>query len=251
MPELMRRFGYVLDGRDRWVHPRFGLECQDPDALLSCEKLDAFHDDATWADELEPQQRPPLAPDVNRAVQRWGLTWDGWVGAFETGNGDVYVTPEDLEALGGDGFDAVMERTTSWYDTHAMRTVGGCAGMGVMLLWLLLGWLAGTVAWLLGMAGIAIATWFVRPRGRPRDLWGERIDPARFEGLLERATKRFDDGWTEALMTVGAIPVDDEHLRLFVLRRTIADQSLTERFTPDELLAILGTLAPVEDEPEE
>ncbi len=190
----MRRFGYVLDPHDRWVHPRFGLECQDVKALLACAKLETFHDDATWADRIEPRQRPPLSPDVNRSVQRWGLIWDGWMGAFETGNGDIYVTPDELEALGGDGFDAVMDYTTSWYDKHAMRTVGGCAGMGVMLLWLVLGWMAGTVAWLLGMATIAVVTWFVRPRGRPSDLWGEGIDTARFEGLLQRATDRFEEG---------------------------------------------------------
>lgn len=241
----MRGFGYVLSPDDRWVHPRFALECQDVDALLQCTNLDAFHDNATWADDIQPTQRPPLPPDVNRAVQQWGLTWDGWVGAFETGNGDVYVTPEELEALGGDGFDQIMQATTAWYDRHAMRTVGGCAGMGVMLLWLVLGWLAGTVAWLLGMAAIAIVTWFVRPRGRPQDLWGEGVDPYRYEGLLEAATARFDEEWKEALMTCGAIPSGDDHLHLIVLQRTISDASLVSSFAPDDLLAILKNLAPV------
>ena len=246
MPDL-RRFGYLLDRQDRWVHPRFGLECQDPEALIACSEVEAFHDAEVWADEVQPRQRPSLEPELARVVRDYELEWDGWLEAFETGNGDVYVTLEELEDMGAAGFREVMEQATGWYDKHAMRTLGGCLGLGVMLLWLALGWMAGTVWWLLGMAAIAVVTWLVRPRSRPRSLWGP-IDPARFEKALEEATGRLGDEWEPVLLRCGALPAGPEHLRLNVIRRTIRTDVLRRTFSPDGLAAILLTLAPVEDD---
>lgn len=248
MPDL-RRFGYLLDREDRWVHPRFGLECQDPEALLACdpEELERFHDDSVWADEIKPRARPTMDADLGRAVREHELEWDGWLEAFETGNGDVYISMDELEALGAEGFVQVMDDATSWYDRHAMRTIGGCAGLGVMVVWLALGWLAGTVWWLLGMAAIAVVTWVGRPRPRPKDLWGP-IDPARFEHALERAAEQVSEEWESVLLRCGALPVGDTHLRLNVLRRTIRSDVLMSTFTPDGLGTILLTLAPVEDD---
>ncbi|HJN75036.1 MAG TPA: hypothetical protein QGF58_14000 [Myxococcota bacterium] len=248
MPDL-RRFGYLLDREDRWVHPIFGLKCEDPEALLACdpEQLEDFHADRVWADGVQARARPAMAPEISTLVRDYELEWDGWLEAFETGNGDVYVTLEELEDMGPEGFREVMNGATAWYDRHAMRTVGGCAGLGVMVLWLALGWLTGVVWWLLGMAAIAVVTWMIRPRPRPKTLWGP-IDPARFESALEEATERVDEEWEDVLLRCGALPAGDDHIRLVVIRRTIRTDVLVSTFDPDTLAAILHTLAPVEDD---
>lgn len=223
-----------------------GMECQDPEALESCSEVEVFHDESVWVD-LSPRPRPSMDPEIARVVRDHELEWDGWLEAFETGNGDVYVTLAELQDLGPEGFDALMEGATGWYDRHAMRTLGGCLGLGVMFAWLAAGWLAGTVWWLLGMAAIAVVTWMIRPRSRPGDLWGP-IDTGRFGKALERAAEGFDEAWEPVLLRCGALPVGEEHLRLNVLRRSVRAETLRERFTPDGLAAILLTLAPVEDD---
>ena len=229
----LRALGYMLDGEDRWVHPRLKLELQDPDALLACNEsdLEVFHDGSLWA-ELEPAPRPALDFDLSSRVARLELSWDGWLRAWELQEG-LYASHEQLVEM-GDRLEGTLAGLRRWQEGHDRRLVGSCMGMAAMLLWLLGGWAFGVSAWLGGVAFIAVATWLVRPRSRPDSLFGN-LDVE----LVPKALAAGRDA-------VAAIPVDGEHVRLSVLERNVAVSELKRAFQPEVLGRILHSVAPVD-----
>ncbi len=255
MPEAgfraLRRYGYAQDPEDRWVHRDFGMECQDPEALLALPEalLQRFHDPSTWADELRPVERPPLPAELQRLVRDHELLWDGWLEAFEAPSGNVYVTVEDMDRLGADQLSQVLGRIDTFYDARSVRLMGSCLGMAIMLIWLATGWMLDVPAWLVGMAVIAVGTWLIRPRRMPEAMWAG-IDQEIWEHAVDEAREMVGEDWDEVALSTGALPVDEEHVHLSVLQRTIALEQLWS-FEVEPFTRILGTLSPIEDLDEE
>jgi hypothetical protein len=242
----LRRFGYAQDAEDRWVHRDFGLECQDPAALLALPEalLLRFHDPLSWADHLRPAERPALPAALQRLVREHELIWDGWLEAFEAPGGNVYVSVEEMERLGAERLDEVLSRIEVFYDRRAMRLLGSCSGMGIMVLWLAGGWLVGVPGWLIGMAIIAVGTWLLRPRRMPESMWAG-IDQEVWERAVDEAREMVGEDWDDLALATGAVPVDEEHVHLTVVGRTIALETLWT-FDAEQLNEVLSTLAPIE-----
>ena len=250
MPEgdfrALRQYGYAQDAQDRWVHPDFGLECQSPEELLKLDQdlLERFHAPLTWADQLRPIERPPLPADLQRLVREHELLWDGWLEAFEAPGGNVYITTLDMERLGAEQLNLVLLRIEAFQDKRALRVVGSCLGMAVMLVWLAAGWLLGVPAWLIGMAVIAVATWLIRPKRMPEGMWAG-IDQEIWEHAVDEARDMLGEDWDELALATGALPIDEEHVHLSVLRRSIALETLWG-FETEGFSRVLACLAPIE-----
>ncbi len=240
----MRALGYVLDSEDRWVHPSLKLEAQDPQELLACDpdELERFHDGSLW-EKVEPKPRPPLDSELAGRVVRLELNWDGWLGAWELQDG-VYAGHDDLLAM-GETLETTLSGLRTWQHGHDRRLLGSCMGMGVMLLWLVFGWLFGLSIWLGGVAIIAIVTWLMKPIKRPDALFGS-LEVDMIPKALAAGRDALGDGWEEIADAVAAIPLDAEHVRLAVLERNVAIQRLKASFEPDGLARILHALAPAE-----
>lgn len=243
-PTRLRALGYMLDAEDRWIHPRLKLEAEDPEALLECAEpdLEAFHDGRLWA-ELEPTPRPALDFDLSGRVARLELTWDGWLGAWELQEG-LYARHEQLLEM-GEGLESTLVGLRLWQRSHDRRLLGSCLGMGVMLLWLIGGWIFGLSAWLGGIAFIAVGTWLVRPRSRPDALFGS-LDVDLVPKALTAGREALGEGWEEIADAVAAIPLDATHVRLSVLERNVLVSELKEAFEPEGLGRILHSVSPVD-----
>ena len=241
----MRALGYVLDAEDRWLHPRLRLEAPDPDQLLACDPdaLETFHDGSLWEQDIEPEPRPVLHGPLASQVARLELSWDGWLRAWELESG-LYARHDQLVAM-GEQMEVTLAGLRRWQAGHDRRLMGSCAGMAVMLLWLVAGWLFGLPTWLGGMAFIAVATWLVRPRKRPDALFGD-LEVDLVPKALEAGRTALGEGWEDIADAVAAIPLDAEHVRLSVLERNVAIKRLKQAFEPGGLARILHTVAPVE-----
>ena len=243
-PTRLRALGYVLDHDDHWVHPQLKLQLQDPDALLGCDPgaLDAFHDGRLW-EELEPEPRPHLEGDLAGRVVHLQLSWDGWLRAWELQDG-LYVRHEQLLAM-GERLETTLSGLQHWQAGHDRRLLGSCLGMLVMVLWLFGGWLLGLPVWLAGMAVIAVATWFIRPRKRPDVLFGE-LDIDLVPKALDAGREALGEGWEDIADSVAAIPLWGDYIRLSVLERNVAIKRLKQAFEPSDMAGILHTVAPVD-----
>lgn len=245
-PEL-RELGYLLDPEDMWIHPRLRLLVEDQEVLLSARRdhLTAFHDPSLW-DRMDAEPAPILEESLRRAVRQAELSWDGWLNAWDTGEGS-WLRTEQLESLGPQGLIALVSAARAFETKHRRRRAAGCAGLFLMFGWLLVGWLAGVNAWLIGMLVIAGVTLVFRPRGMPDGLWGE-ADSEMLIHALEAGQIALGEEWGEAAHALGAIPAGPEHLHLLLVERTVRTETLLERFEPDELLRILHAVSPLGDE---
>lgn len=241
----LRSLGYVLDGHDRWIHPTLKVAALRPELLEECEpdQVSAFHDAGSWQSLDETPKAPHLPGPVMRAAREQGLTWRGWMGAWETPAG-VFLATSDLLALGAEGLRRRIERWRRWRSERSLRSLAACLGMGAMVLWLVTGWMAGPSSYLLGMAAIASVTWVLRPQPAPDDLWAG-LDTGLLERRLAQARDLLGPAWST--LAYETVAVDDERLYFTSLDRLIRLRTLRERFTPEGLQAILEVLVPLSE----
>ncbi len=244
----LRALGYLLDSEDMWIHPQLRLLVEDLEVLLSADAdhLSAFHDPGLW-DRLEPEPGPILDEPLRRAARQAELSWDGWLNAWDTGAG-CWLRTDQLQAMGPQGLLDMVQAARDFDTKHRRRRAAGCAGLFLMFGWLLVGWLAGVNAWLVGMLVIAGVTLIFRPRGIPDDLWGD-ADEEMFIHALEAGQIALGAGWEEAAHALGAIPAGPDHLYLMLVERSVRTQHLQDRFEPEELLRILHAVSPLADDP--
>jgi len=242
----LRALGY-MNLHDRWVHPALRLWTPNPSSLLKCDKrqLDRFHDRDTWVDIPAPD-KPFLSPEVGRVVRELQLTWFGWLNAWFFKSG-VGILTEEIESLGGDGLKQMVSRFENFHKENQTRKQVGCFGLAFMFFWLVGGWQWGSNAWLLGMATIAVGTWLFRPIAETPDLWGE-INEVTAQDALKRGRELLGEEWSEFAYATAAIPIDEEHLHLMNIEKSIAISSIRSHFTPDGVSRILKWLVPVEDD---
>lgn len=242
----LRALGYHQDLQDRWVHPVLNLWLMDPALMLELpvDQVDAFHDEAVWAQVREPA-RPLMDAELSRAVNQADLTWQGWVGHWSSPSG-LQLTQADIEHLGVETLSTLEQRRLAWLDEHGRRRFAGCTGMAVMILWLGVGWaIAGSVTvWLIGMAIIAVASWLTRPVPWPPEL---DPDPPPNEAILDLGRETMGPDWHGVALLTAPIPWDGDQLHLLTLARTISVTSLHEHFTPDVFLRMLHALEPIDD----
>jgi hypothetical protein len=243
----LRALGYVLDPEDMWIHPRLRLLVEDVEVLLSAESehLQGFHDPGLW-EGVDPEPIPVLEEGLRRAARQAGLRWDGWLNAWDTGAGS-WLRTEQLESMGPQGLLDMVKGARAFDTKHRRRRAAGCAGLFLMFGWLLVGWLAGVNAWLIGMLVIAGVTLIFRPRGMPDGLWGDADEEMLIHGL-EAGQIALGEGWEEAAHALGAIPAGPDHLYLMLVERSVRTQELLERFDPEELLRILHAVSPLADD---
>ncbi len=243
----LRALGYHQDLQERWVHGRLGVWLMDPALLLGLDpdEVTAFHDEHFWAD-LQPAPRPLMDAELSRAINQAELSWNGWLGNWSSPSG-LTLTLQDVEDLGPEGLQTLENQRLEWLAEHSRRRMAGCAGMGLMITWLGIGWaIAGSVTvWLLGMALIAIGSWLTRPSPWPSELDPEGPDP---EVALKEGQAMLGEAWHSVALLIAPIPVDTDHVHFLVLERTIALAALHEHFTPGGFMRILHAVEPLEED---
>ena len=248
MPELdessrrLRALGYYKDPAGRWLHTRLGLIAPRPELLLECdpEALRRFHDDATWPRAHELPEAPVLEPSLGRAAREAGLLWLPWLRGYEAQDGTLLFV-DDLTRLGPEGLRRGRARQLAWRRAQRARTVAAAISIGVMILWLLLGWMVGTAGWLLGMAVIAGAAYARRPLPPPTDLW-PGLDEARIDAVFDEGKRLLGPGFEELAESLGAASGGDGLVHLYALRLTARVDALRSGVSPEALSAVLGAL---------
>ncbi len=248
MPELdessrrLRALGYYKDPAGRWLHTRLGLIAPKPELLLGCdpEALRRFHDDATWPRVHELPEAPVLEPTLGRAAREAGLVWQPWLGGYEAQDGTLLFV-EDLTRLGPEGLREGRARQLEWRAAQRSRTVAVAFSIGLMVLWLLTGWLVGTVGWLSGMVVIAGVAFTRRPLPPPTDLW-PGIDEARIDAVFDEGKRLLGPGFEELAESLGAASGGGGLVHLYALRLTARADALRSGVSPEALSAVLGAL---------
>lgn len=222
----LEALGYRRGEDGQWAHEALGLRLVDPDHLLAQpqEALAPLHDPGRWALDL-PEPRPPEDPALAEAIERCGLIWEPWPGAWQTPDGAL-LTHAELAALGPAALHGIADQQAAWRREQEVRNRGGCLGLGAMTLWLLVGWSLGTWIWLAGMAVIAGVSWRYRPlKARPDPFEGvEGID---LEALMDRAAAQLPPGWQDLPVLTPVLPAADGHVYLPQLWAAIRADSLT------------------------
>ena len=242
----LRALGYHKDLQDRWIHEVLQVWLMDPALLLELEptQVEAFHDPEVWVQVRAPA-RPLMDADLHRAVTQADLSWNGWLGQWSSPSG-LQLTQQDVEELGVETLSTLEQRRLTWLAEHGRRRFAGCTGMGVMILWLGVGWaIAGSITvWRLGMAVIAVASWLLRPVPWPEELDPE---PPSTEERLTTGRELLGPEWHGVALLTAPIPWDGGAVHMLSLDRTITVSRLHEHFTPDVFLRILHALEPTDE----
>lgn len=245
---MMRSLGYALDDRDRWVNGRIRMVAPNPALLTSCDpdQLHAFHDTDLWETSSVAPDPPLLDATLRGELEGIPMTWDGFLGAWLLMD-DVWMLPEQLEALGPSGVRACLARYNEMRAQWQSQAQAALMGMVGMVIWVLSGWQFGAPLYVFGLIGITVLTWIFRPKPMPKGIW-EGLSPQLLDLRVDDGVRLLGPGWEELADELGAVPVGDTYVHFRTLWRTIRVSTFKRRFTPEGLEAILSALAPVEVE---
>jgi len=239
--DTIEALGYTRRG-DEWIHEELGFRLSEPEALdgYTLAELTPLHERSTWRHQ-EPPGPPPHEPALAAALARNGFTWAGWLDAWEAASGELIPHTEILK-LGAARLSELATARAAWLAENARRQRWGCVGMGGMLLWVAVGWLAGQWIWMGGMAVIGLISWKNRPLVRLPDAWRD-LEGVDLEALMDAATAALPDGWKDLPEVTGVLSAGDGELYIPQLDRCVAAATL-ETLDRAMFEAFLTALAP-------
>ena len=241
MTSTLNDLGYTR--RDNsWIHEDLGFFLSKPEALDGCTPaaLAPIHEASAW------RRRAPPAPPAHdaalaAALAANGFEWAGWLGAWEAPTGEL-IPHVAIEELGTERLAGLAAAREAWTVESARRQRLGCVGMGAMLAWVSVGWLAGQWIWLTGMAVIGLVAWKNRPLVRMPEDWAE-LEGVDLEGLMDAAADALPEGWEDLPEVTGVLDAGGGWLYLPQLDRCLNAQALAA-FDRNAFEALLTALAP-------